>query len=127
MKIKIIDRDRFEKVNGIYGLEKIDLLKEYVVFAVEGKRKTELLIDMNNYLIWCKKDNSIEIIDDSYDENWIFTKKFKGGYVVNGYFQSIAYRDLYSPKWMVGDKEFFMDIIEQNSIAREKLKQNSTK
>ena len=40
---------------------------------------------------------------------------------LSSYLQDILYKDVYSPKWMVEDKEFFLELIENSNQVKTKF------
>lgn len=131
MIVQIKDVEQFAISNGIYLPDNYDTNISYEVYAVERCKqplRVLLFIPCIKKLDFVKVDSSIKIISDEINENWIFTKKFKGGRtIVSGfvkYFQPITIKNLCSPKWMVDDREFFLDLIEKPKYAKEKFFNN---
>lgn len=140
MKIRINDLNLFEKTNGIYFTRDINFQYEYEVLAIadyfpktiwECRRKRKeflVLLKFNNdkdnvCFRWCLDNDSIEVIDDSINSDWIQTKKFIYYSEIDR--QEIKYTNLECPKWMIDDKAFLYDIIENHKIALEKFKEVS--
>ena len=40
---------------------------------------------------------------------------------LSSYLQDVLYEDVYSPKWMVEDKEFFLELIENSNQVKTKF------
>jgi hypothetical protein len=140
MKIRIYDLNLFEKTNGIYFTRDINFQYEYEVLAIRDylpnniweftKKKQQflLLLKLNNdrdglCFRWCLNNPSIEIIDESINKNWIQTKKYI--YYSEVDLQKIKYTNLECPKWMIEEKTFFYEIIEDSNKAFEKYNRHT--
>jgi hypothetical protein len=141
MKIRIINLNLFEKTNGIYFTRDINFQHEYEVLAIKdyypnniwelAKKKKDflLLLKFNNErdsfcFRWCLNNDSIEIIDVSINNDWIQTKKYV--YYSDADLQKINYTNLECPKWMIEEKTFFYEIIEDNNKAFDKYIKHTT-
>ncbi|HOP57435.1 MAG TPA: hypothetical protein PLM51_04640 [Bacillota bacterium] len=131
MKVKIVDFGLFQKSNG-YEFSR-DLNSEYVfdVYAIITSKKTRyvlLYISNIQVLNFFKLNGSLQIIDNRTNSKWCYTKSYSGGthiyYSGGSYFQTIRYKDVNAPEWMISDKRFFLELIEKPEIAREKFFQN---
>lgn len=131
MKIKIVNQYLFMKNNGIIGHI---AEKEYKVYAICEEKKLfrkqkKFLIILFNSLIWIKESKeTIMISDNRMENNWIFTHKHHSGYRIHqtyvSYYQDIRLKNLYAYKWMLDDKRFFLEVLEEPEIAFEKFKLN---
>ncbi len=104
MKVRIVDMYKFQENNAIYfGLD-FNYSQEFNVYAImQSHRKKYILIYLKQIttLGFYQLGDEFNIIDDEIDENWVFEKKYKGGYQICGggvcYFQPIKYKNVYAP------------------------------
>lgn len=131
MKVKIVDLSLFQESNG-YEFSR-DLNSEYVfdVYAIITTKKTKyvlLYISNIQVLNFFKLNSSLQIIDISISNKWSYVKNYCSGtyiyYSGGSYFQTIKYKDVNAPEWMISDRHFFLEIIEKPEIAREKFFKN---
>lgn len=127
MKLTVLNEDKF--LSSIaYGSNASYYGNEYEVLAVFTygtiKKKTQYLILLDNILLtWCPKSKAIKITSDG-NENWVFIPKFVRDYKKQ--WMSVVFKNLYCPKWMIDEEDFFYDIFENNEEAVWLLKQKIT-
>lgn len=131
MKVKIVDFGLFQKSNGCYFSRNLNSEYIFDVYAIINFKRTKYVllyiadIQMLNFF---KLNSSLQIIDASISSKWSFVENYSGGtniyYSGGSYFQTIKYKDVEAPEWMISDKHFFLEIIEKPEIAREKFFKN---
>lgn len=131
MKAKIVDLSLFKETNG-YEFSR-DRNSDYIfnVYAIMKSKNTKyvlLYLSEIQVLNFFKLNESLQIIDKSVNRQWVIEKNFSGGdyiyYSGGSYFQSIKYKEVCAPEWMILDKHFFLELIEKPIIAREKFFRN---
>ncbi len=128
MKVQVVDLNQFQESNGCYFSR--DINNDYI-FDVYGivkiKRCKYVLLYLHDIQVlnFFKLNESLQIIDDDVNSKWIITKKFKSKLRIqqgfSSYLQDILYEEVYSPKWMIEDEKFFLELIENPSQAKTKF------
>ena len=134
MKIKIINWNLFEETNCIQFTRDKNIKDEFKVYAFYSIKKKKYILIYIDFINWKLLDfiivnEAIEIIDKNIDFEFQFYKKFTSSKIMYDslvpYKQTKKYQNLYAPKWMVEDKEFFLDIIEDKKVALDKFIKNT--
>jgi len=128
MKVKIVDFSLFKESNGYEFARELEM--EYIseVYAIVKTQKYSLVLlyfSALQALHLFTLNDSLQIIDNSENGNWLKVRNFDGGDYIfsNGgaYYQHYRYKEVYSPEWMILDKSFFMELYEKPDIAKEKF------
>ncbi len=128
MKVQVIDLSLFQESNGCYFTRNINNDYIFDVHAIVKIRRIKyvlLYLHDIQVLSFFKLNESLQIIDNIINSKWIITRNFISRLRIqqglSSYLQDILYKEVYSPKWMVEDEKFFLELIENSNQAKTKF------
>lgn len=128
MKVQVIDLSLFQESNGCYFTRNINNDYIFDVHAIVKIRRIKyvlLYLHDIQVLSFFKLNESLQIIDNIVNSKWIITRNFKSRLRIqqglSSYLQDVLYKEVYSPKWMVEDERFFLELIENSNQAKTKF------
>ena len=128
MKVQVVDISLFQESNGCYFSRNIGDDYIFDVYAIVNIKKSKyvlLYLHEIQVLNFFKLNESIQITDNIVNSKWIITKKFKSKLRIRhgfgSYLQDILYKEVYCPKWMIEDENFFLELIENPNQAKTKF------